>query len=225
MSEVFIPPFSEQQLVSISTGIVVAESEADKIMQAYDNGKTAMQSFIDNRLSNILKALFFDLIKKMKTPGFTVSKTKVCNTNSKIVSIDSSNQLFSKISIISQKCNIDMKMVLAYPLGCVLLSLAEADASLRKTAKSILLHKIESNVEPMRSIPRDCTYVIDGMAVLRELPIAKLTYRELANRLLETILTAGKNAKRIDFVFDIYTKNSIKDTERNRRSKRSLQLQ
>ena len=32
LSEVFIPPFSEQSLVSISTGIVVAESEADKIM-------------------------------------------------------------------------------------------------------------------------------------------------------------------------------------------------
>ena len=130
-------------------------------MQAYDNGKTAMQSFIDNRLSNNSKALFFDLIKKMKTPGFTVSKTKVCKTNSKIVSIESSNQLFSKISIISQKCNIDMKMFLAYPLGCVLLSLAEADASLRKlrkTAKSVSLHKIESNAEPIRSIPRDCTY-------------------------------------------------------------------
>ena len=43
------------------------------------------------------------------------------------------------------------------------------------------------------------------MATLRELPIPKLTYRELANRLLETILTAEKNAKRIDVVFDIYT--------------------
>ena len=68
----------------------------------------------------------------MKTPGFTVSKTKVYKTNSKIVSIESSNQLFFKISIISQKHNIDMEMLLTYPLGCVPLSLAEADASLRK---------------------------------------------------------------------------------------------
>ena len=43
LSEVFLPPLSEQPLVSISTGIAVAESEADKIMQAYVNGKTAMQ--------------------------------------------------------------------------------------------------------------------------------------------------------------------------------------
>ena len=83
----------------------------------------------------------------MKTPSFTVSKTKVCKTNSKIVSIESSNQLFSKISIISQKRNIDMKMLLTCRLGCVPLSLAEADASLRKTAKSVLSHKIEGNVE------------------------------------------------------------------------------
>ena len=33
--EVFIPLFSEQRLVSVSTGIVATESEADKIMQAY----------------------------------------------------------------------------------------------------------------------------------------------------------------------------------------------
>ena len=131
----------------------------------------------------------------MKTPDFTVSKTKVWKTNSKIVSIKSSNQLFSKISIISQERNIDMKMLLTYPLGCVPLSLAEADASLRKTAKSVFLHKIEGNVEPIRSIPKDCAYIIDGMAALRQLPITKLTYRELANRLLETILTAGKTAK------------------------------
>ena len=224
LSEVFIPPFSEQPQVSISTGIVVAESEADKIMQTYVNGKTAMQSFIDKRLSNNPKASFFDPIKKMKTPGFTVSKTKVCKTNSKIVSIETSNQLFSKISIISQKRNIDMKMLLTCRLGCVPLSLAEADASLRKRAKSVLLHKIEGNVE-LISIPKNCACIIDGMAALRQLPIPKLTYRELANRLLETILTAGKNAKRIGVVFDIYTKNSINDTERNRRSKGSLQLQ
>ena len=87
LSAIFIPRFSEQSLVSISTGTVVAESEADKVMEAYVNGKTAMQSFIDNRLSNNPKASFFDPIKKMKTPGFTVSKTKVCKTNSKIVSM------------------------------------------------------------------------------------------------------------------------------------------
>ena len=79
--------------------------------------------------------------------------------------------------------------------------------------------------KPPGCLFRHLRYVIDGMAVLREIAIPKLTYRELANRLLETILTAGKNAKRIDVVFDIYTKNSVKDRERNRRSKPSLQLQ
>ena len=103
-----------------------------------------------------------------------------------------------------------MKMLLTYPLDWIPLSLAEADASLRKTVKSVLSHKIEGNVEQIRSIPKDCAYIIDGMAALRQLPIPKLACRELANRLLETILTAKKNAKRIDVVFDIYTKNSIK---------------
>ena len=60
LSEVFIPPFSDQPLVSISTGIAV--TEADKIMQAYVTGKTAVQSFIDNRFSSNPKASFFDPI-------------------------------------------------------------------------------------------------------------------------------------------------------------------
>ena len=62
LSEVFIPPFSDQPLVSISTGIAVTENEADKIMQAYVTGKTAVQSFIDNRFSSNPKASFFDPI-------------------------------------------------------------------------------------------------------------------------------------------------------------------
>ena len=60
---------------------------------------------------------------------------------------------------------------------------------------------------------------------LSQLPIPKLTQRKLANELLETILAAGKNAKRIDNVCNICTKNSIQETEINRRSKGSLQLQ
>ena len=88
-------------------------------MQAHVNGKTAIQSFIDNRLSNNPK---------------------------------------------THKRNIDLKILLAYPLGCVPLSLAEADGSLRKTAKSVLFHKFEGDVEPIKCIPKDCAYVIDGMA-------------------------------------------------------------
>ena len=48
------------------------------------------------------------------------------------------------------------------PLSCVPLSIAEVDGSLRKTAKSDLLHKIEGNVGPIRSIPKDCTYIMMG---------------------------------------------------------------
>ena len=57
LSEIFIPPFIKQPLVSISTGIVAAESETDKIMQAYINGKTAMQSFTDYQITQKLQFL------------------------------------------------------------------------------------------------------------------------------------------------------------------------
>ena len=67
LSEVFIPPLSEQLLVSTSARTVVTESEADKIMKAVLMGKP----FIDNRLSNNPKTSFYDSIKIIKTRGFT----------------------------------------------------------------------------------------------------------------------------------------------------------
>ena len=45
-------------------------------MQAYVNEKTAMQSFIDNRLSNNPKALSFDPIKKNENTRFHSKQNK-----------------------------------------------------------------------------------------------------------------------------------------------------
>ena len=107
----------------------------------------------------------------MKIPTFaSINKPpkKACRTKRKVVSLQSSKDLFSKIAIIAQKREIDLKFLFTYPLGTVPLSLAEVDGTLKKTAKSVLLHKLEGDVQPTPNIPYGCTYIVDGMAAVRQ---------------------------------------------------------
>ena len=41
------------------------------------------------------------------------------------------------------------------------MSLAEADGTLKKTSKSVVLHKLERDVEPVTEYPSDNVYVVD----------------------------------------------------------------
>ncbi len=78
LTEVFVPPFSENPLPSIATGITVPDDAARRVLAAYDLGKGSMESFITDRLSDESTLSLFDPIKKMKMPIFTVGKKKVC---------------------------------------------------------------------------------------------------------------------------------------------------
>ena len=80
------------------------------------------------------------------------------------------------------------------------MSLAEAEGTLKKTPKSVLLHKLEKDVEPVTDYPRDSVYVLDGMAAVRQVKPLNSTYSEFAIRLLKYVLSNGSQSKRIDVV-------------------------
>ena len=105
------------------------------------------------------------------------------------------------------------------------MSLPEADGTLNKSPKSVLLHKLEKDVEPVTEYPSDSAYVVDGMAAVRQVKPLKSTYSEFAVRLLMYVLSNGSQSKRIDVVFDVYENNSVKDVERNRCSSGKLSQQ
>ena len=88
----------------------------------------------------------------------------------------------------------------------------EADGTLKKkTPKSALLHKLKQDVEPVSAI------LMDGMALVRQIKITKMTYSQFATVLLKKVLSIGRDSSRIEVVFDDYLDNSIKNVERNRR--------
>ena len=92
------------------------------------------------------------------------------------------------------------------------------------TAKSLLLKKLEGGMVTIEKLPSNYCMIIRGMAAVRQLKASGLTYKEVAEKLLKSVVKIVKNAKRIDVVFDVYLDNSIKDVERNRRSHGELML-
>ena len=139
-----------------------------------------------------------------------------------MVSLKSGKERFARIAIIAQKRSVNTRSLFNYPLGSLPLALAEMDETLKKTPKSVLLHKLEGMGQTVEAFPTDYVLIIDGMAAVRQFKVADLTYKKFARQLLRYFIALGKNASRIDAVFDVYHQNSIKDIERNRRSQGEL---
>ena len=62
-------------------------------------------------------------------------------------------------------------------------------------------------MEPVESLKRDHTFIVDGMAYVRQIKTVDLTYREFTSKLLKYIINCGKHA---DIVFDVYLETSKK---------------
>ena len=208
----------------ISTGIQTAENVMKDLLSAQQLGKTAMVQFVKERLAVGSSKSIFDPIKKSKLGTFkSINKIKVSKTKNKIISLTSTKDLFSKIAIISQKRSVDLKTLFNYPLEA--LPLSEADGTLKKTPKSALLHKLEQYFESVSDLPIGCAILTDGMALVRQIKTTKTTYSQFATVLLKKVLSTGRDSSRIDVVFDVYLNSSVKDVERNRRSRGELKLQ
>ena len=94
--------------------------------------------------------------------------------------------------------------------------------TLKKTIKSLLMLKLEENSECILSVEGKNARIIDGMAYIKQLKVIDMTYGSFAANLLTTILSLGKDAQRIDVVFDVYRLQSI---ERSRRACGNLSFQ
>ena len=226
LTEAFINPFSESPLVCISTGIVASETLSNDILNAKEEGTKSMEKFIIERLSNERDKSFYDPLKKLKLKTFrSMNKCEEFKCKDKTVTLHASKDIFLKIAIIAQKRSVDLKLLFRYPLGPLPLSLAEPDGTLKKTVKSSLMHKFEEDLDPVTSIVGNFAFIADGMACIRQLKVLKSTYAEFAVNLLNFIFSQSMSANRIDIVFDVYIKNSIKDIERQRRTSGELVLQ
>ena len=101
------------------------------------------------------------------------------------------------------------------------------DGELRKSLKSELARELKNLLEMpcLVEIPDSdlkSVIVVDFMAYARKIPTKKMmlsTYEDYFKALWRTFSSLSKDCSRIDIVFDIYLRHSIKQGERNRRSK------
>ena len=137
LRESFVDPFSDQCLLSISTGIAIDEKASGEILSAFEIGSKAMETFIAERLLEGSERSIFDPIKRLKLATFdNLNKKQIAKTKNKTISLQTSKDLFSKVANITQKRSVDLKGLFAYPLAHLPLSPAEPDGTLKKTAKS-----------------------------------------------------------------------------------------
>ena len=127
--------------------------------------------------------------------------------------------------LVAERREVNMKEVLAYPLGPLPWALANADGSMRKTNKAVLARELEKNVSPAEHIPAPSTSIIDGMSIIQKINGSNKTLSQLAELAMKQILNEGAQSSRIDVVFDVYHKHSIKDTERMNRGANTCTFQ
>ena len=98
LTNVSIHPFSEKPFASFSTGITVNENDAASILEAKINGMNEMGKLISDQLQPGKTVSIFDPIKRSNTMTFdTIKKKRTCKIKNKVMCIESSEDLFSKI--------------------------------------------------------------------------------------------------------------------------------
>ena len=121
--------------------------------------------------------------------------------------------------VLAQARQLNLKTILAYPLGPLPWALASTYGSLAKTNKATLLCLLEADTSPVENVP-PAVWLVDGMALLQALPTGKCEmFADISKLVLRQVLSAHhRQAGRVDLVMDCYRAGSIKSLERERRS-------
>ena len=148
-----------------------------------------------------------------------MAKTVTVRANSRDVAIKTDRSFFSRMLAISTSRNLDLRMVLSFSLSPLPLSLASPQGNLNKTTKSSLLPLLESYGSPVEKNGRAAP-LVDAMATIQSLTRPTGTFRDLAFRILRSVLDTRNHDQlsRVDFVIDRYPSVSIKDAERSKRA-------
>ena len=214
-----INPFAPSDcLTSLSSGEIASEETTWDLLHAEEMGQNALAEFVEKRL-NAQEVGFYDPLRKMKLATYQKRSGKTPKSGEK--STKAELLFFTRLLVVAQGRNMNIKEVFKYELSHVPLSLASSDGSLCKTTKSKLLHILEKRQEAREEIPMGTVLIVDGMALLHSLKTIPATFQGLAEKILTTLLLQANECgkvTRIDFVCDQYKDHSIKSGERSNRS-------
>ena len=130
-------------------------------------------------------------------------------------------KFFGQMILVAESRSVNMKDVLAHPLGPLPRALANSDGSLRKTNKAALATELEKNVPPAEAIRTQSTCNIDWMGPVQRVNGNNKTFAQLAESVLPMVQYVGVQSSKVDGVFDAYRQPSIKYPERLNRGART----
>ena len=177
----FVNPFDDMELVSISSGIIPSEKVTYDLLNAKTIGEQELLKFQSERLEK-QTINFNEPLKKLKLGTFSsLLKKTVKLKNGRVVQFTSQSDIFGKIALLQQSRDIDLPEVFCYPLGPVPWSLATSSEELIKTNKAALMHHLEKGPTNVERVERPCALVIDGMALVRRVSHAGHTFNSYAD--------------------------------------------
>ena len=109
INNIFINPFSDNDLLCISNGLVATDEVKYDLLTAREKGIKAMVTFHESRLASTPEQDFFTPVKKLQLKTFTIMKKRVKITiNNKVVPIKSHSNLFGQLALIMQTGEINL---------------------------------------------------------------------------------------------------------------------
>ena len=212
-------PTKNDDLVNITTGVIVNSKEKNILLECIPNGNNAYNNFVVSRFKSHQKQLF-DIIPKAMGKTITSSKKK---------NVDIHQETTKALRYIdfARARNYDLSRLFKCELSEILFFLVK-DGNLRKgDNKNELERALEGKLEhlPTKIIPssnKKSMIVVDFMACAKKVGLKKdkvKTFGEFCQKVQDMIMNLSKDCQRIVIVFEIYLENSVKASARKSRKK------
>ena len=219
-------------LQNLVTKDLATEVIQESLLRAKRLGQQEVKKFVQDRLIVAEQCdkpyvSIYEPVRKNNAPTFATLYQVVKHTkdrDQKTVMKADRNVLRRLITSYEAGRSVDLSSVLKHELLPVPVSLAEMNGTLRTGNKSELANVMTEDINCPETIQLHATssfLIIDGQALVVALgkPDAAVTFGDLADTYVKSVLKAGSEYHRIDVVFDRYRDETIKGTTRTRRSK------
>ena len=223
ITSLFVYPFSESQLVVLSSGIVATEKIESDLLEAETKGEKQMKNFIEKHL--VAQTIdFYEPITQLSLGTFSSLKKVKVKTYNKVTQYSAQSNIFGKILLIQQNRKINRQEIFFCPLGPIPWALAEANGELQKSSKAKIMHELEKGVTRVERVDAPIVPIFDRMALVCMVKCTGLTYNQFADDLLKLLVNKRCGSKWMDVVFDVCWENSLKNSDRGNHSTGQIQF-
>ena len=162
-------PFEgSQYIASLSSANVAPKDVTHDLLRAHSTGEEAYDSFKRERLEEASpKKQFHDPMRKTRLNTFTtIERKKHVQISGNTVILKADRSLFSRMIVIAQSRQLNMRAIFVHPLGPITWALATPEGFHRKTSKAVLAH--HSQKDAAECIPDKSVTVIGGLSLVQK---------------------------------------------------------